>query len=136
MILPCPQAVKADSQQVGSETTDAESASSESRNSESGSSESHAESGHVPKDQGKSEGSHSVTGPHSSSQEIVRSQNTSDSDLVASLVRDIMTKAAADSKGLAAETKEAEKLAADAAKAPTPKDDVALKKGTAGEARL
>lgn len=43
-----------------------------------------------------------------------------------------MTKAAAEAKGVAAETKEAEKLAASAAKTPKPKDEVALKKGDAG----
>ena len=124
----CVQAVEADSQRSSSETTQAESASSD-----SGSSESHAEPGHVPPNKDL-EGSRSVT--DSSSQESVRSQSSSDSELVSSLVRAIMTKAAADSKSLAAETKEAEKLAADAAKAPTPKDDVALKKGATGEARL
>ena len=44
-----------------------------------------------------------------------------------------MTKAAAEAKGAAAEPKEAEKLAASAAKSPKPKDEVALKKGTTGE---
>ena len=44
-----------------------------------------------------------------------------------------MTKAAAEAKGAAAETKEAEKLAASAAKSPKPKDEIALKKGTTGE---
>ena len=43
-----------------------------------------------------------------------------------------MTKAASEAKGVAAETKEAEKLAAAAAKSPKPKDEVALKKGDAG----
>lgn len=43
-----------------------------------------------------------------------------------------MTKAAAEAKGVAAETKEAEKLAASAAKSPKPKDEVALKKGDTG----
>ena len=43
-----------------------------------------------------------------------------------------MTKAASEAKGVAAETKEAEKLAASAAKSPKPKDEVALKKGDAG----
>ena len=45
-----------------------------------------------------------------------------------------MTKAAAETKGVAAETKEAEKLAASAAKSPKPKDEVALKKGDTGKA--
>ena len=58
---------------------------------------------------------------------------TSDSTVVHSLVYDIMTKAAAEAKGAAAETKEAEKLAASAAKSPIPKDEVALKKGDAGK---
>ena len=44
-----------------------------------------------------------------------------------------MTKAAAETKGVAAETKEAEKLAASAAKSPKPKDEVALKKGDTGK---
>ena len=56
----------------------------------------------------------------------------SDSAVVHSLVHDIMTKAAAEAKGVAAETKEAEKLAASAAKSPKPKDEVALKKGDTG----
>ena len=43
-----------------------------------------------------------------------------------------MTKAAAEAKGVAAETKEAEKLAASSAKSPKPKDEVALKKGDTG----
>ena len=43
-----------------------------------------------------------------------------------------MTKAASEAKGVAAETKEAEKLAASAAKSAKPKDEVALKKGGAG----
>ena len=43
-----------------------------------------------------------------------------------------MTKAASEAKEVAAETKEAEKLAASAAKSPKPKDEVALKKGDAG----
>lgn len=51
------------------------------------------------------------------------------------LVQDIMTKAAAaEAKGASAETKEAEKLAADAAKSPKPKDEIALKKGSTGQA--
>lgn len=57
---------------------------------------------------------------------------TSDSAFVHKLVHDIMTKAASEAKGVAAETKEAEKLAAAAAKSPKPKDEVALKKGDAG----
>lgn len=57
---------------------------------------------------------------------------TSDSAVVHKLVHDIMTKAASEAKGVAAETKEAEKLAASAAKSPKPKDEVALKKGDAG----
>ena len=56
----------------------------------------------------------------------------SDTTVVRSLVHDIMTKAAAETKGAAAETKEAEKLAASAAKSPKPKDEVALKKGDTG----
>lgn len=44
-----------------------------------------------------------------------------------------MTKAAAEAKGVAAETKEAEKLAASAVKSPKPKDEVALKKGDTGK---
>lgn len=43
-----------------------------------------------------------------------------------------MTKAAAEAKGVATETKEAEKLAASSAKSPKPKDEVALKKGDTG----
>ena len=65
-----------------------------------------------------------------------RQSHTSESDFVRSLVHDIMTKAAAETKGASAETKEAEKLAADAAKSPKPKDEVALKKGTTGKAHL
>ena len=60
--------------------------------------------------------------------------DTADSIFVKTLVYDIMTKAAAEATGTAAETKEAEKLAASAAKNPKPKDEVALKKGTTGEA--
>ena len=59
--------------------------------------------------------------------------DTADTDFVKSLVHDIMTKAAAEAKGASAETKEAEKLAASAAKSPKPKDEVALKKGTTGK---
>ncbi|KAL3138028.1 hypothetical protein ABBQ38_005262 [Trebouxia sp. C0009 RCD-2024] len=57
---------------------------------------------------------------------------TSDSAVVHSLLHDIMTKAAAEAKGVATETKEAEKLAASSAKSPKPKDEVALKKGDTG----
>ena len=59
--------------------------------------------------------------------------SSSDFAVVHSLVHDIMTKAASEAKGVAAETKEAEKLAASAAKSPKPKDEVALKKGDAGK---
>lgn len=81
------------------------------------------------------EGNHSLSSgaEHSSADESERREsNTSEADFVRSLVHDIMTKAAAETKGASAETKEAEKLAADAAKSPKPKDEVALKKGTTG----
>lgn len=85
------------------------------------------------------EGNHGLSSgaEHSSPDESnPRESNTSESDFVRSLVHDIMTKAAAEAKGASAETKEAEKLAADAAKSPKPKDEVALKKGTTGKAHL
>lgn len=63
----------------------------------------------------------------------VDKSDTSTSAVVRGLVQDIMTKAAAEAKGVAAETKEAEKLAASAAKSPKPKDEVALKKGNTGK---
>ena len=89
-------------------------------------------SGHEASDH--REGSHSVTlSLDQSSQDSDSHLANADRDLVADLVRGIMTKAAAESKTVAAETKEAEKLAASAAKGPTPKDDVALKKGSTGE---
>ncbi|DBA78953.1 TPA: hypothetical protein ACH3X1_008826 [Trebouxia sp. C0004] len=84
------------------------------------------------------EGNHSLSSgaEHSSQNESnPRESNTSESDFVRSLVHDIMTKAAAEAKGASAATKEAEKLAADAAKSPKPKDEVALKKGTTGAAK-
>lgn len=84
------------------------------------------------------EGNHSLSSgaEHSSADESERREfNTSEADFVRSLVHDIMTKAAAETKGASAETKEAEKLAADAAKSPKPKDEVALKKGTTGAAK-
>ena len=90
-------------------------------------------SGHEASDH--REGSHSVTPSLNQSLQNSDSDLTkADGDLVADLVQGIMTKAAAESKNVAAETKEAEKLAADAAKGPTPKDDLALKKGSTGEA--
>ena len=83
------------------------------------------------------EGNHNVSSS-SAQQSPVNAErgksDTSGSDFVKQLVHDIMTKAAAEAKGVAAETKEAEKLAADAVKSPKPKDEVALKKGTAGGA--
>jgi len=85
------------------------------------------------------EGKHSLSSgaEHSSPVESKpRESNTSDTDFVRRLVYDIMTKAAAEAKGASAETKEAEKLAADAAKSPKPKDEVALKKGSTGKAHL
>jgi hypothetical protein len=85
------------------------------------------------------EGSNSLSSgaEHSSPDESKpRESNTSETDFVRRLVHDIMTKAAAEAKGASAETKEAEKLAADAAKSPKPKDEVALKKGTTGKAHL
>ena len=57
---------------------------------------------------------------------------TSDSVAAQDPLHDIMTKAAAEAKGVAAETKQAEKLAASSAKSPKPKDEVALKKGDTG----
>ena len=65
-----------------------------------------------------------------------QSADTTDFAFVKRLVHDIMTKAAAEAKGAAAETKEAEKLAASTAKTPKPKDEVALKKGTTGKTRF
>ena len=85
------------------------------------------------------EGKHSLSSgaDHSSPVESqLRESNTSETDFVRRLVHGIMTKAAAEAKGASAETKEAEKLAADAAKSPKPKDEVALKKGTTGKAHL
>ena len=112
---------------------EAESASFEQFEISASKAEPESRSGHEASD--RREGSHSVT--HNFSQSSQDSQNDrakADSELASDLVRAIMTKAAADTKNVAAETKEAEKLAASAAKGPTPKDDVALKKGSTGEA--
>lgn len=84
----------------------------------------------------RSEGNYTVPGSSAQSRSENGSQqqhDTSDVDFVKALVSRIMTKATAEAKGVAAETKEAEKLAASAAKSPKPKDEIALKKGTTGE---
>ena len=72
----------------------------------------------------RSEGNHTVpdtptqSGLEDSSQQ---QQESSDASVVRDIVHSIMTKAAAEAKGAAAETKEAEKLAASAAKSPKTK---------------
>lgn len=114
------------------ESCEAESASSEQLQISASKPEQESRSRHEASDH--REGSRSVsTSPSQTSQAEHPNLSRADSHLVADLVKAIMTKAAADSKNVAAETKEAEKLAASAAKSPTPKDDVALKKGSTGE---